>query len=56
MKTRYTEMRALTRLDRSLRFGSGHILQYPHKAFVSVAVLLVDGTTGNRVDRGIFVL
>lgn len=56
MKTQYTEMLALTRQDHSPSFGSGHILQYPHRRSVSIAVLLVVGTIGNKVDWGIFVL
>lgn len=49
MKTQDTEMLALTILNRSLSFSSGHVLRYPWGGSVSIAVLLVDGTTGNKV-------
>lgn len=49
MKTQDTEMLALTVLNRSLSFSSGHVLRYPWGGSISIAVLLVDGTTGNKV-------
>lgn len=50
MKTQDTEMLALTVLNRSLSFSSGHVLRYPWGGSISIAVLLVDGTTGNKVS------